>query len=89
MARYGLNAVDVQDAVTIGSGDHGIAGRSAGLIYEGDRRFELQVRLPEHLRGDIEALKRLPIGSPLRTYGAATRQCRCPAYVTVGRSGQY
>ena len=48
MARYGLNGVDVQDAVTIG-----IGGRIAGTIYEGDRRFELQVRLPESLRSDI------------------------------------
>ena len=73
MARYGLNAVDVQDAVTIGiGGTMGIAGRSAGLIYEGDRRFDLQVRLPEFLRGDIEALKRLPIRLPASNIGAAT-----------------
>lgn len=59
MARYGLNGVDIQDAVTIG-----IGGRIAGTIYEGDRRFELQVRLPESLRGDIETLGRLPIRLP-------------------------
>lgn len=65
MARYGLNAADVQDAVTIAIGGiSGIAGRSAGIIYEGDRRFDLQVRLPEPLRGDIEVLKRLPIRLP-------------------------
>jgi cobalt-zinc-cadmium resistance protein CzcA len=72
MARYGLNAVDVQDAVTIGiGGTMGIAGRSAGIIYEGDRRFDLQVRLPESLRGDIEVLKRLPIKLPISNVGAA------------------
>jgi cobalt-zinc-cadmium resistance protein CzcA len=59
MARYGLNAVDVQDAVAIS-----IGGRSAGTIYEGDRRFDLQVRLPESLRSDIETLARLPIRLP-------------------------
>ncbi|SCY64076.1 cobalt-zinc-cadmium resistance protein CzcA [Nitrosospira sp. Nl5] len=59
MARFGLNAVDVQDAVTIG-----IGGRNVGTIYDGDRRFELQVRLPETLRSDIETLKRLPIKLP-------------------------
>lgn len=59
MARYGLNVQDVQDTIMIAVG-----GRSTGLIYEGDRRFELQVRLPEELRGDIEALKRLPIRLP-------------------------
>ena len=64
MARYGLNGVDVQDAVTIG-----IGGRIAGTIYEGDRRFELQVRLPESLRGDIETLGRLPIRLPDTSVG--------------------
>ena len=64
MARYGLNGTDVQDAVTIG-----IGGRIAGTIYEGDRRFELQVRLPESLRGDIETLKRLPIRLPDTSVG--------------------
>lgn len=62
IARYGLNVADVQDAVAIAVG-----GKSAGLIFEGDRRFELQVRLPETLRGDIEALRYLPIGLPVRT----------------------
>lgn len=65
MARYGLNAVDVQDAVAISVG-----GRTSGFIYEGDRRFELQVRLPEQLRGDIELLKRLPIRFPASNIGA-------------------
>ncbi|OQW39852.1 MAG: cation transporter [Proteobacteria bacterium SG_bin4] len=59
MARYGLNGSDVQDAINIA-----IGGRTTGLIFEGDRRFELQVRLPEQIRGDIEALKRLPIKLP-------------------------
>ena len=60
MARYDLNVQDVQDTVMIAVG-----GLTTGLIYEGDRRFALQVRLPEKLRGDIEALKRLPINLPL------------------------
>lgn len=59
IARYGLNVADVQDAVAIAVG-----GRSAGLVFEGDRRFELQVRLPESLRVDIDALRLLPIGLP-------------------------
>lgn len=59
LARYGLNVADVQDAVAVAVG-----GQNAGTIFEGDRRFELQVRLPEQQRSDIEALKRLPIGLP-------------------------
>lgn len=61
ISRYGLNVADVQDTVAIAVG-----GKSAGLIFEGDRRFELQVRLPESLRTDIEALRYLPIGLPVQ-----------------------
>jgi cobalt-zinc-cadmium resistance protein CzcA len=64
MARYGLNGADVQDAIVIAVG-----GRNAGMIFEGDRRFELQVRLPEHQRSDIETLKRLPIRLPAANMG--------------------
>lgn len=57
--RYGLNITDVQDVVEIAMG-----GRIAGTLYDGDRRFDIVVRLPEHLRSNIDALERLPI--PLR-----------------------
>lgn len=81
IARFGLNVADIQDAVEIA-----IGGRSAGLIFEGDRRFALQVRLPEHLRADIEALKHLPIGIPIQNQGGAsgTIQAVASAYVTLG-----
>ena len=83
MARYGLNAVDVQDAVTIGiGGTMGIAGRSVGIVYEGDRRFDLQVRLPEALR-DIETLKRLPIKIP-NVSAAAVSPTNVAGYVLLG-----
>jgi cobalt-zinc-cadmium resistance protein CzcA len=59
MARYGLNVSEVQDVVEIA-----IAGKSAGKVFEGDRRFDLVVRLPERLREDVEALKRLPVPLP-------------------------
>lgn len=65
LARYGLNVADIQDAVAVA-----IGGKNAGTIFEGDRRFELQVRLPEQLRTDPDALRRLPIGIPVR--GSAT-----------------
>ncbi|MDP3672665.1 MAG: CusA/CzcA family heavy metal efflux RND transporter [Telluria sp.] len=55
-ARYGLNIGDVQETVAIATG-----GRTAGTMFEGDRRFDIIVRLPEQLRTDLEALKRLPI----------------------------
>jgi len=81
MARYGLNVTDVQDAVAISVG-----GRTSGLIYEGDRRFELQVRLPEQQRSDIETLKRLPIRlpNPIAGAGANAPLGISPGYVTLG-----
>jgi heavy metal efflux system protein len=90
MARYGLNVADVQDAVTISVG-----GRSTGIIYEGDRRFELQVRLPEQVRGDIEELKRLPIALPAQNIGrdananANALLPGLPVYVALGEVAEF
>lgn len=56
---YGLNIADVQDVVQIAVG-----GRQAGQVFDGDKRFDLVVRLPETLRTDIKSLEMLPI--PLR-----------------------
>ncbi|MDP3540047.1 MAG: CusA/CzcA family heavy metal efflux RND transporter [Azonexus sp.] len=58
-ARYGLNIGDVQDAISTA-----IGGREAGTMFEGDRRFDIVVRLPDNLRSDLESLKRLPIALP-------------------------
>ena len=88
MARYGLNVADVQDAVSIS-----VAGRVTGTIYEGDRRFELQVRLPEQQRGDVEALKRLPIRIPAASAstgaGTAVNAPALPAYVALGEVANF
>ena len=59
LLRYGLNVADVQDVLAAATG-----GQEAGQIFEGDKRFALIVRLPEHLRSDLNALKRLPIPLP-------------------------
>ncbi|WP_277929903.1 CusA/CzcA family heavy metal efflux RND transporter [Lysobacter sp. M15] len=59
LARYGLNPGDVQDTVATA-----IGGEVAGQLFEGDRRFDIVVRLPEALRQDPAALGDLPI--PLR-----------------------
>jgi cobalt-zinc-cadmium resistance protein CzcA len=58
-SRYGLNVGDVQDMVAIAVG-----GKEAGTLFQGDRRFDIIVRLPENLRNDLEAMKRLPISLP-------------------------
>ncbi|AVA34535.1 cation transporter [Cupriavidus sp. SHE] len=66
-ARYGLNMIDVQDTVAIAVG-----GRDAGVFYQGDRRFNIGVRLPEGIRADVEALRRLPIPLPKGTNAATS-----------------
>ncbi|HET9062522.1 MAG TPA: CusA/CzcA family heavy metal efflux RND transporter [Candidatus Binatia bacterium] len=59
LARYGLNVADVQEVVEIALG-----GRTAGQVFEGDRRFDIVVRLPEDLRNDPEVIRRLPVPLP-------------------------
>ncbi|MEG0881955.1 MAG: CusA/CzcA family heavy metal efflux RND transporter, partial [Janthinobacterium sp.] len=59
-ARYGLNIADVQAAIATA-----IGGQEAGTLFQGDRRFDIVVRLPDSLRSDLEQLKRLPIALPL------------------------
>ncbi|MDQ2642159.1 MAG: CusA/CzcA family heavy metal efflux RND transporter [Pseudomonadota bacterium] len=59
LVRYGLNPGDVQHTVATAVG-----GEVAGQLFEGDRRFDIVVRLPEHLRQDPAALADLPV--PLR-----------------------
>ena len=63
LGRYGLNVVDLQDLVSAS-----IGGESAGILYEGDRRFEVIVRLPETVRQDVEGLKHLPVTLPNGDY---------------------
>ncbi len=59
LSRYGLTVDDMQDLVAAGVG-----GENAGLIYEGDRRFQLVVRLPEDIRRDVDSLADLPVPLP-------------------------
>lgn len=59
IARNGLNVSDVLDIVSIAVG-----GREAGMLFQGDRRFQILVRLPDKIRDDIDALGNLPIPLP-------------------------
>lgn len=58
-SRYGLSVADVQEVAAIA-----IGGQEAGQVFEGDRRFDLVVRLPDTLRHDTTALENLPIPIP-------------------------
>jgi cobalt-zinc-cadmium resistance protein CzcA len=59
LSRLGLNISDVQAVVAAATG-----GTPAGQIFDGDRRFNIVVRLPETLRQNPEVLARLPIQLP-------------------------
>jgi len=59
LARYRLTVADVQALVSTALG-----GTTVGQIFEGDRRFDLVVRLPEKLRTDLAALENLPVPLP-------------------------
>ena len=59
LSRYGLHVADVQSVLRVA-----IGGETAGQVFEGDRRFDIVVRLPEDIRTDLRALGRLPIPLP-------------------------
>jgi len=59
ISRYGLTMKDVADTVSIAMG-----GREAGQIFEGDRRFDVVVRLPNAKRNDVDALGAIPVMLP-------------------------
>ena len=79
IARYGLNVADVQDVIAMTLG-----GRKAGEIFEGDRRFDLVVRLPEPIRGDLEAIQRIPLALPARETDPGRDGIRLAGYENGG-----
>ena len=87
MARLGLNVSDVQDVIEIA-----IGGKKAGQIFQGDRRFDLIVRLPDGIRENISLLKGIPLpypesltGNPQPVTGKAPRMTQpLPAFITLG-----
>jgi len=59
MARYGLRIIQLQDLLATALG-----GTVANQLYEGDRRSDIVIRLPERLRTDIDGLSALPVMLP-------------------------
>jgi cobalt-zinc-cadmium resistance protein CzcA len=59
LARYGLDVADLQELV-----EAAIGGKAVGQVFEGDRRFDLVIRLPEAARNDPATLQRLPVALP-------------------------
>ena len=59
IARYGLNISDLNDVISMG-----FAGKTAGSVFEGEKRFDLVLRLKENNRKDIGSLENLYIDTP-------------------------
>ncbi|MFC3813239.1 CusA/CzcA family heavy metal efflux RND transporter [Lacihabitans lacunae] len=64
IAKYGLNVEDLNNIITLG-----FAGKSAGMVFEGEKQFDLVVRFDKEHHGDIQDIEtatvQLPNGSQL------------------------
>lgn len=63
LARYGLDTADLQQWLNTA-----IGGQSVGLLYEGDRRFEIAIRYGEDIRNNLDSLKDIPLITPSRDF---------------------
>ncbi|QGY02978.1 MULTISPECIES: efflux RND transporter permease subunit [Methylobacterium] len=66
-ARYGLSTGAIQEVIGAA-----IGGRDAGVVFEGDRRFPIVVRLTDKVREDREALENIPVPLPPGPNGRAS-----------------
>jgi cobalt-zinc-cadmium resistance protein CzcA len=78
LARYGLAVADIQETVAAALG-----GAGAGQLFQGDRRFDIVVRLPEGKRQNLKLLAALPIAVPTQP-GAASDDMGLPTTVPLG-----
>jgi Cu/Ag efflux pump CusA len=67
ISRYGLSVNEVQEII-----EAAIGGQKAGDFFQGDRRFPIVVRLPEALRDNLDAIKRIPILLPAAEESSVT-----------------
>src|SRR3569623_1105629 len=68
IARLGLSVTAIQSVIGAA-----IGGQEAGIVFEGDRRFEIVVKLPEDRRADLEVLRNLPVTLPPLSPGAVVQ----------------
>ncbi|MFV5693200.1 CusA/CzcA family heavy metal efflux RND transporter [Flavobacterium sp. LT1R49] len=59
IARYGLNIADLNETIALG-----FAGKTVGNVFEGEKRFDIVIRLDQTKRTDIEDLRNLYISTP-------------------------
>ena len=58
-ARYGINVADVESAVQVAVG-----GRAFSQMVEGEKLYDIVLRLPKHARDDPEVISRIPVDVP-------------------------
>lgn len=59
IARYGINVADVNQII-----ETAIGGKSAGEVFEGERRFDLVVRFKEDARNSVDVIKNILVPTP-------------------------
>jgi cobalt-zinc-cadmium resistance protein CzcA len=59
IARYGFNIADLNELIALG-----FAGKTVGTVFEGEKRFDLVIRLDQTNRKDIEDLRNLYVSLP-------------------------
>ena len=90
IARFGLNIADIQGTV-----EAALGGKVVGEVYEGDKRFDIVLRLPEDLRTDLDSLGRLPIPLPDAPVNAAATRLSAestqnvPGYVPLSELASF
>jgi cobalt-zinc-cadmium resistance protein CzcA len=84
LARYGISLAELQEVVEIAVG-----GKDAGRVFEGDRRFDIIMRLPEHLRVDLDALSSLPIPVPVQPAGTRENGRKPIVQTGIGTAAPY
>ncbi len=79
IARHGLTVADVQQTAAIAFG-----GAPAGRMFEGDKRFDIVVRLPEGRRTDARAIADLPVALPVKLGAEEHGTAFAPNFVPLG-----
>ncbi|PKP25378.1 MAG: CusA/CzcA family heavy metal efflux RND transporter [Bacteroidetes bacterium HGW-Bacteroidetes-2] len=59
IAKYGLNVEDLNTIITTG-----FAGKTAGIVFEGEKQFDLVVRFDENNRKDIDNIETASVTLP-------------------------
>ena len=90
VSRYGLNVAELQSTI-----EAALGGKVVGQVFEGDRRFDIVLRLPEDVRTDLDRLGRLPIPLPETKEGSGSTDLarsvalHAPGYVPLSELAKF